>query len=263
MAKLKTAPEDVAAEPKPKEEKPRSLSDNFLRVWAPTLVTALFIITFNVQAFEIPSPSMENTLLVGDHVLVDRVRFAPASNYLHGIEPYRPLQHGDIVVFMSVIQPGLHLVKRVMGVPGDHLKLVHKIVYRNGVALNEPYVYHTDNYNPARDDWPNSGPLASERTPEWVQDPSKYMQNGEVVVPPGHYFMMGDNRDVSYDSRYWGFVPEQNLIGRPVLIYWSYKSTASDYPTNSSVGDRISSLISVLIHFPVRTRWERTLRRVR
>lgn len=243
----------------------RTARENFIRVWAPTLVTALFIITFNVQAFEIPSGSMENTLLIGDHLLVDRVRFAPESHYLDGLVPYRGLQHGDIVVFMSVLQPGLHLVKRVIGVPGDHIKLVNKVVYRNGAALDEPYARRTpvDCFapvnDPARDNWPNGGPLPQE---DWAEPKEHFIQNGEVVVPPHSYFMMGDNRLCSYDSRYWGFVPEKNLIGRPIIIYWSYQSTESDYQY-SDMADRIKSLFSVIAHFPTRTRWSRTLRLVR
>jgi signal peptidase I len=243
----------------------RPLSENFLRVWLPTLVTALFIITFNVQAFEIPSPSMEKTLLIGDHVLVDRVRFSPPSGYLHGLEPYRPLRRGDIVVFMAVKgehSPGLHLVKRLIGLPGDHIHLWHKTVYLNGVPQKEPYVIQNDEYSPPRDDFPNGGPLFG-GTDDWEQSESQYVHDGDIVVPPHSYWMMGDNRDLSEDSRYWGFVPEANIIGRPVLIYWSYRSTEQDYPQNPSFGERIGSLFSVLIHFPVRTRWSRTFRLVR
>ncbi len=256
LAKSQT-PADKPAKTEAAGKVKRPLSENFIRVWAPTLVTALFIITFNVQAFEIPSGSMENTLLIGDHVLVDRVRFSPPSTYLHGLEPYRPPQRGDIIVFMSMTQPGLHLVKRLMGLPGDHLKVVHKVLYRNGVALNEPYAVHDREYDPGPDDWPN-GFLPNE-TPEWAASKQQFLQNGEIVVPPGHYFMMGDNRDESYDSRFWGFVPQDHIIGRPVLIYWSYKSDESDYAA-TDMADRLKGLISVLIHFPVRTRWNRTFK---
>lgn len=246
--------------------KTKPLSENFIRVWAPTLVAALFIITFNVQAFEIPSSSMEKTLLIGDHLLVDRVRFAPPSGYLHGLEPYRPLEHGDVVVFMSPVQSGLHLVKRVIGLPGDRLKLVNGEVYRNGVALNEPYVMHypvdcdAPLVDPARDNWPNGGMLEL-TTPQWAAAQGLYVHDGAVTIPPGHYFMMGDNRLCSYDSRYWGFVPEANLIGRPSIIYWSYKSAESDYDTTGVT--RISDWVSVLFHFPTRTRWERSFHIVR
>ncbi len=246
-----------------KATKEKSLSENFIRVWAPTLVVALFIITFIVQAFEIPSASMEKTLLIGDHVLVDRARFSPSPTLFSGLLPYRPLERGDIVVFMSVTDPGMHLVKRVMGLPGDHIKLVDKVVYRNGVALKEPYAIHQATpgcmdwipFINGRDNWP-SGELDQE-TPKWADAMSQYLQNGEIVVPSGHFFVMGDNRDCSYDSRYWGFVPDQNLIGRPVLVYWSYESKEQDYE-HVSISDRLTSLVSTVAHFATRTRWART-----
>lgn len=266
MASSRTRQRQPAA-PAAAETKAKLLSENFIRVWAPTLVAALFIITFNVQAFEIPSGSMEKTLLIGDHLLVDRVRFAPPSGYLHGIEPYRALEHGDIVVFMSPAQSGLHLVKRVIGLPGDRLKLVNGTVVRNGQPLNKPYVmrYPVDCpgaplVDPARDNWPDGGFL-EETTPQWAATQSQYIHNGEVTVPPGHYFMMGDNRLCSFDSRYWGFVPQANLIGRPSIIYWSYRSQESDYESTGI--SRVDDWISTLVHFPTRTRWERTLHIIR
>jgi len=241
---------------------PKPLSESFLRVWIPTLVVALFIITFVVQPFDIPSGSMENTLLIGDHLLADRVRLSPPPSWAPGLLPYRPLQHGDIVVFMGTpadvtAQPGEHIVKRLIGLPGDHIKLVHGVVYRNGQALVEPYVIHTGGYDPARDDWPNGGPLF-DTSAQWAAVMPNYLRNGEVVVPPGEYFCMGDNRDNSLDSRYWGFVPAANVIARPSVIYWSYRSDESDYEAQG-MGDRLGSLVSVIIHAPTRTRWGRTL----
>ncbi|HXR96952.1 MAG TPA: signal peptidase I [Terriglobales bacterium] len=247
---------------------PTPLAETFLRVWIPTLVVALFIITFVVQPFDIPSGSMENTLLIGDHLLADRVRLSPPPNdWTRVLLPYRGLQHGDIVVFLATqndtappinTPPGEHVVKRLIGLPGDHIKLVHGVVYRNGQALVEPYAIHTGGYDPGRDDWPNGGtPL--ETAPGWQAALPQYLQDGAVVVPPGQYFCMGDNRDNSLDSRYWGFVPEANLIGRPSVIYWSYQSDESDYLAQG-MGDRIAGLLSVIIHAPTRTRWSRTLR---
>ncbi len=246
----------------------RPLADNFIRVWAPTLITALFIITFNVQAFEIPSGSMEKTLLVGDHVLVDRTRFSPATSWAGPILPYRHPRDGDVVVFMSVITPDLHLVKRVIGVPGDRIHLVNQVVYRNGVALKEPYAEHTAGMqSPEIDNFPRLGvpqPCGPDcgATPQWASALSQYVQHGDLVVPPHHYFVMGDNREDSYDSRYWGFVPERNLIGRPLLIYWSYKAHEQDQ-TTISLSRRMRSFFSELIHFPFRSRWGRTLHLVR
>jgi signal peptidase I len=240
------------------------LQETFLRVWIPTLVVALFIITFVAQPFDIPSGSMENTLLIGDHLLADRVRLAPPAAWAPGLLPYRALQHGDIVVFLATkndvslggTAPGTHIVKRLIGLPGDHLKLVHGTVYRNGKALNEPYVITTGMYDPARDDWPNGGPLL-QTAPEWALDQMQYVHDGELVVPAGEYFCMGDNRDNSLDSRYWGFVPAANMIGRPSVIYWSYRSSEADY-VPGTVLDRIGGLVDTLIHLPTRTRWTRT-----
>lgn len=248
---------------KPSSPAAAPLQETFLRVWIPTLVVALFIITFVAQPFDIPSGSMENTLLVGDHLLADRVRLSPPAAWAPWLLPYHRLQHGDIVVFLATqadvslgTVPGTHIVKRLIGLPGDHLKLVHGTVYRNGQALNEPYVIQTAAYDPSRDDWPNGGPLP-ETAPEWGLDLSQYVHNGELVVPAGEYFCMGDNRDNSLDSRYWGFVPAANIIGRPSLIYWSYRSTEADYQPGG-VMDRIGGLVDTLLHLPTRTRWSRT-----
>ncbi len=268
-AKRKGANVAPAAKP---ARPPKPLSENFIRVWAPTLVAALFIITFNVQAFEIPSGSMEKTLLIGDHLLVDRIRLSPPSRYLGGLEPYRPIRRGDIVVFMTPVrfEKGLHLVKRVIGVPGDRIKLVNGVVYRNGKAVAEPYAlrYPVDcdaaPFDPARDDWPNGGPLM-DTWPHWASTQAQYINDGQVVVPPGHYFVMGDNRMCSWDSRYWGFVPQANIIGRPEIVYWSYRSKASQYefPAQASLSKDVGGWLSVLWHFPTRTRWARTFHIVR
>ncbi|MGH9394126.1 MAG: signal peptidase I [Terriglobales bacterium] len=244
----------------------RPLHESFLRVWIPTLVVALFIITFVAQPFDIPSASMENTLLIGDHLLADRVRLSPAATWVDGLLPYRGLQHGDIVVFLASkadvalgTVPGTHIVKRLIGLPGDRIKLVHGVVYRNGQALVEPYVIEPATYVPARDDFPNAGTLMYYgASASWEAELPQHVQDGELVVPPGQYFCMGDNRGNSLDSRYWGFVPAANVIGRPSVIYWSYRSTEGDYDA-SGVGNRLVSLVSTLIHSPVRTRWERTL----
>src|SRR5580700_7919395 len=137
-------------------EKPRETTVEFLASLAAVLVTGLFIITFIVQAFEIPSSSMENTLLIGDHVFVNREQFAPRTHWLGPILPYRQIRHGDIVVFLSPAEPGLYVVKRIIGIPGDRLHLRDGVVYRNGEKLNEPYVIHQGGelrYNPYRDNF--------------------------------------------------------------------------------------------------------------
>ena len=142
-------------------EKPRETTVEFLASLAAVLVTGLFIITFIVQAFEIPSSSMENTLLIGDHVFVNREQFAPRTKWLGPILPYRQIHHGDIVVFLSPAEPGLYVVKRIIGIPGDRIHLRDGVVYRNGQKLDEPYVIHQGgeaSYNPYRDNFPSVAP---------------------------------------------------------------------------------------------------------
>ncbi len=246
-------------------EKERETTVEFLASLAAVLVTGLFIITFVVQAFEIPSSSMENTLLIGDHVFVNREQFAPASKWLGPLMPYRTPHDGDIMVFLSPHEQGLYVVKRVMGVPGDRIHLRDGVVYRNGVKLDEPYVIHGGDaaYVPYRDNFPAVPP--SDLTgvvPEWQLALKQYIQGDDIVVPPGNYFGMGDNRDVSFDSRFWGFIPQENLIGRPMFVYWSFETPPYQY-LEKGVGDRIGFLLHVVIHFFDETRWRRTLRIVR
>jgi signal peptidase I len=249
------------ATPPPKEQRKETPLE-FIASMALVLVTGLFIITFNLQAFEIPSSSMENTLLIGDHVFVDRVSYAPRTPWFP-IVPYRDLQRGNIVVFLHPAQPGTYVVKRVIGVPGDHIHLRDGVVYRNGQALTEPYVIHTrQDYNPYRDNFPAVPPDdANGVPPEWRLTMGSHIENGDIVVPPDAYFGMGDNRDVSYDSRFWGFIPRENVIGRPVFIYWSFETPAGQY-LKTSFADRLAFIGKVVIHFFDETRWRRLLRMV-
>ena len=247
-------------------EKPRETTVEFLASLAAVLVTGLFIITFIVQAFEIPSSSMENTLLIGDHVFVNREQFAPRTRWLGPVLPYRQIRHGDIVVFLSPAEPGLYVVKRIIGVPGDRLHLRDGVVYRNGEKLNEPYVIHQggeNSYNPYRDNFPAVAPTEfSNVTPEWALALPQHVQGDDVVIPDNSYFGMGDNRDVSLDSRYWGFIPQENVIGRPMFIYWSFETPAGQY-LEREVSQRVGFLIHVVIHFFDETRWRRTFTVVR
>ncbi len=247
------------------EEKPRETTVEFLASLAGVLVTGLFIITFVLQAFEIPSSSMENTLLVGDHVFVNRVQFSPATHWVGPIVPYRQIHRGDIVVFLSPAEPDLYVVKRIIGIPGDRLHLRDGVVFRNGEKLNEPYVIHSTSdpyggYNPYRDNFPAVPPPdCSNVTSEWKLTMPLHIENGEIVVPPDSYFGMGDNRDVSLDSRYWGFIPKENVIGRPMFIYWSFETPADQYQ-QKEMGQRLSFLAHVVIHFFDETRWKRTFK---
>src|SRR5574341_317305 len=250
------------ASPEEPEEKKKETTMEFVASMAVVLVTGLFIITFNLQAFEIPSSSMESTLLIGDHVFVDRITLAPKTAWVGPLVPYRDLRHGDIVVFLSPAESGLYVVKRVIGVPGDRIHLVDGAVYRNGERLSEPYVLHDGGYNPYRDNFP-AVPAASgvNVTPAWGGEIAYHIQGGELMVPPGRYFVMGDNRDVSYDSRYWGFVPREHIIGRPMFIYWSFETPHDQYK-KTSPGERLQFLLKVILHFFDQTRWRRSFQMV-
>ena len=247
-------------------ERPRETTVEFLASLAAVLVTGLFIITFIVQAFEIPSSSMEKTLLIGDHVFVNRVQFAPATRWVGPLLPYRPIRRQDVVVFLSPAEPGLYVVKRIIGIPGDHIHLRDGVVYRNGEKLDEPYVVHSGPtpFDPYRDNFPAVSPSESmvPTTPAWEVNLRANIQGDDVVVPPGSYFGMGDNRDVSYDSRYWGFIPQDNVIGRPMFVYWSFETPPDQYK-QTQISDRLGFLAHVVIHFFDETRWRRTFRIVR
>jgi signal peptidase I len=237
---------------------------NGISEWAVTILLLLFGTTTLVQAFVIPTGSMEDTLLIGDHLLVDKLAYAPSGPISKYVLPYETPKHGDIIVFRYPVDISQTFVKRVIGVPGDHLKMVNRIIYRNGIQLNEPYVYHKFPYDPSRDNFPGE-PTAfadaayAQRQRDMLEN---HVVNGEVVVPPDSYFAMGDNRDNSLDSRYWGFVPRDNIIGKPLLIYWSYKASTEDLAGNT-VGSLLSHFVDLGEHFFTRTRWSRTLRVIR
>jgi len=230
-----------------------------------TVILALFGTSFVVQAFKIPSQSMERTLLVGDHLLVNKFIFGGRGAWYDKFLPYRSLQRGDIIVFEYPYQEHPHFVKRVIGLPGDHVKIVDQQVYVNEKLLNEPYVVHdpASGYDPLNYSFPPVGNqmYLSQVQPEWAHEIRKYIQGDELVVPPGKFFAMGDNRDHSLDSRYWGFVDQEAIMGRPFLIYWSIESSSSDYG-DSSFAQRILRIFDTLMHLPSRTRWSRMLHTV-
>jgi len=257
--------EEVRGSEKPVDEKPRETTVEFLASLAGVLVTGLFIITFVLQAFEIPSSSMEDTLLIGDHVFVNREQFAPPTRWMGPLVPYRDVRRDEIAVFMSPEQPGLFLVKRIIGTPGDRIHLRDDIVYRNGEKLVEPFVRHKrEEHNLYTDNFPAVLPSEAYgvRNEKWAQELPSHIQGEDIVVPPDSYFAMGDNRDVSYDSRFWGFVPRANIIGRPMFIYWSFETPDNQYEMRS-MGDRLGFLAHIIIHFFDETRWSRTFRIVR
>ena len=188
-----------------------------------TVVIAIFVITFIVQAFQIPSESMENTLLVGDYLLVNKLCYGGPGFGDH-IMPYQKIARGDIVVFHFPVDPTQHFVKRVIGLPGDKLRMVSKKVWINGKPIDEPYVHFLEPPNDLyRDFFPRLDIPAPRMEGKWWVQMRKLVEDGQLIVPEGHYFVMGDNRDDSEDSRYWGFVPQGNIIGRPLVIYWSVR----------------------------------------
>jgi signal peptidase I len=226
-----------------------------------TVVIAVFVITFIVQAFQIPSESMENTLLIGDYLLVDKLRYG--GEFWDHVMPYRQVRRGDIIVFRYPVNPTQHFVKRVVGVPGDRVRLVNRQVYVNGIPLQEPYVRYSSRVHDAfRDEFPRLNiPVPGLEGVWWLQM-KKLVEDGQLIIPEGHYFVLGDNRDESLDSRYWGFVPRESVIGRPLLIYWSVRSVEQDMPVSTSPGDKLFHFAYAVTHLFQITRWDRTFRLV-
>ena len=242
------------------QEITREVHRGFIAEWTVTVILLLFATTSLVQAFVIPSASMENTLLIGDHVLVDKLVYAPPGGLSKHLLPYRDPRRGDIIVFRYPLNIAEDYVKRAIGLPGDHIKLVNKQLVLNGHPVNEPYAVHSTGYiDSYRDDFPG-GPPGMGIYPQAIEMLENHVVNGELVVPPGCIFAMGDNRDDSLDSRYWGFVPRENIVGTPLIIYWSFEAPTQDL-TNGNIG--IDHIVDVLTHFFTKTRWSRTFKLIR
>src|SRR5881397_303154 len=207
------------------------------------VILALFVRTWVVQAFKIPTGSMENNLLIGDHLLVNKFIFGPTPLAIgrHTL-PVRPIRRRDIVVFKYPEEPDRDFIKRVIGLPGETVELRDKKVYINGKPLDESYVHFL---RP-----PTGASELSEVTSFDVRE-----RYGPMVVPANHYFVMGDNRDNSQDSRYWGFLPRDYIKGKALLIYWSYESEREDYE-DESASATVKGLASVFMHFFTKTRWD-------
>jgi len=222
--------------------------------WTVTIILLLFGTTTLVQAFVIPTGSMEESLLIGDHLLVDKLAYSPHGSVDRYLLPYQDVERGDIIVFRYPMDLAQTFVKRVIGVPGDRIRLVDKKLLLNGKPIDEPYVINRTAYiDQYRDNFPGQP-----NTPMPDRALTMLRENvagGDIVVPPGSYFAMGDNRDQSLDSRYWGFVPRENIIGKPLVIYWSY-----DAPTErlQDTGVSVAHLKDVLFNFFGKTRWSRT-----
>jgi signal peptidase I len=208
------------------------------------IIFALFARTFLFQAFQVPTASMEKNILVGDHLIVNKFIFAPHRNgFLSRFLPYRPVRRGDVLVFKFPEDPRRDFIKRTVALPGETVEIRDKAIFIEGRRLEEPEVYHSDDRI-----WPDDPHL-----------PDSYRrrdQSHPFTVPPGSFFALGDNRDNSYDSRFWGAVPAANLKGRAVFVYWSF-------PLEPSSQRSIRELVSIALNFFRKTRWERTLSPVR
>ena len=230
-----------------------------LQSLASTVVIAIFVITFIVQAFQIPSESMEKTLLIGDYLLVDKAHFGHSVVW-SWLLPYRPIRRQDIIVFRYPVNPHQHFVKRVVAVPGDHVRLIDKHVYVNGVRQDDAYAtFNWTWHDKFRDNFPNGGFYAASTSAKWFMQAQKLVEDGQLIVPEGSYFVLGDNRDDSYDSRYWGFVPEENVVGRPLAIYWSMDRSDGD-TVSAPPSDKLSSLTLNITHLFNSLRWHRMMR---
>src|SRR5438874_7438123 len=214
------------------------------------VILALFIRTFVVQAFKIPTGSMENNLLIGDHLLVNKFAFGPTSSPLErAVLPIATVKRRDIVVFKYPEEPDRDFIKRVIGLPGETVEIRDKKVSINGKQLEEPYTHFLQ---------PVSTPSEfREITSFDVRD-----RYGPVTVPPNQYFVMGDNRDNSQDSRYWGSLPRDYIKGKALIIYWSYEAGRDEYQDEGAVAS-LKGLGSVFVHFFTRTRWDRMFHEIR
>jgi signal peptidase I len=253
----------------PAEEPVKHRKASVIRSWpehlqslASTIVIAIFVIIFIVQAFQIPSGSMEDTLLVGDYVLVDKFAYAPPGQW-HWLVPYDKLRRGDIVVFKWPVHPEQHFVKRLIGLPGDRIRLINGRVFINGELQREDYaVYKFSNHDYFRDEFPLHRGFPPGVTRAWMDELPRFTIENELVVPEDSYFMMGDNRDDSSDSRYWGFVPRENVVGKPLLIYFSMRHFDDD-PLLVRADGKIGRFVDRLREWPTMARWGRVLRFVK
>jgi signal peptidase I len=225
---------------KEKQKRDVGVFRDFFELISETLIYVFFVITFLVQSFVIPTGSMQDNILIGDHILVDKVSYSHSLGFLDGFWfPQTEIKRGMIVTFKSPAELEKEYVKRAIGLPGERIKIIDKKVYIDGKPLAEPYVFFKD---------PN------------VED--SYRDNfPEFKIPDDHYFCMGDNRDNSYDSRYWGPVHKDLMIGKPWRIYWSYKSSTSEYLT-PGLWHKIKEIGKTLLNFFTKTRWERSLKKI-
>lgn len=229
--------------------------------WTVTGLLLLFGTTTLLQGFVVPTESMDTTIRVGDHLFVDKLAYAPARDWQKKILPYTEVQRGDVIVFKYPLDEKQNYVKRVIGVPGDRIRFLDNQLILNGKPVAEPYKRQESGaFVPYLRDFPNAAPFGGidRRALFMLQD---HVQAGELVVPPGQYFALGDNRDHSADSRFWGLVPRENIIGKPILVWWSYDAPLEHWqPTTAEhVWAHTKDLA---LNFFSKTRWDQTLRRI-
>ena len=238
----------------------KSTAREYFESLAITVILALFGTTFIVQAFKIPTPSMEDNLLVGDHLLVNKFAFGAPGSITDVVLPLREIHRGDVIVFKYPRDLSKHYVKRVIGLPGDRIHVVDSDVFVNGEALAEPYKQLIPNRY--REDFPGhqgSSFYQQDGISGWYES---FREGKDVVVPEGKYFAMGDNRDNSADSRFWGFVPRELVVGKALIIYWSYESDPEAY-RQTQVRDVLRQTVDLVRNFFGKTRWSRTFKIIR
>jgi signal peptidase I len=220
-----------------------------------TVVVALFLLTFLLEPYLIPSESMEHTLLVGDFLLVNKQVYAPAGRLGRWLLPYHDVARGDIIVFHHQRPP--FLVKRVVGIPGDRLRIADGRVTVNGQIQSEPYaVFEPAASNPFRDDFPATVYTDPEVDPMWWRQMQTLTRDGELIVPPGEYFVLGDNRNHSLDSRFWGFVPRSQIVARPLIIYFSLRRPSTT-DVQQAADDRLGHDRELSARLSGFARWKR------
>jgi signal peptidase I len=243
----------------PPDPEPQPARRHWIAEWTVNALVLLFAFASVAQPFVVPTASMENNILIGDHIIVDKLAYAPAGPVARHLLPYTPIERGDVIVFRYPEDIRQNYVKRVIGMPGDRIRIAARQLYLNGKAVHEPYKIHkSDALDSYRDFFPSPpNTMVSQAVHRML---AENVVNGELLVPPDHYFALGDNRDESADSRYWGFVPKDNIAGKPWMIYWSY-----DAPTArlSDPNINIDHIIDIGLNFFTKTRWSRTFQMVR
>jgi signal peptidase I len=258
------ASKTAAATPPPPPRK-REGAWETIRSLLVVLIAVFFIRTFVAEATVIPTGSMEQTILIGDHVFLNKVLYGPRLPYTSlRIPAFRAVRRQEIAAFRYPRNPTVMFVKRVIAVGGDVLRIENKKVFVNGQRLDEPYLqFQSSTIFPLRDNFPPpvnqiaTLPAAWGLDPGWAREMPLYIQKDGLHVPPGYLFVMGDNRDNSLDSRFWGFVPENHVVGEPLFIYWSYDAPSKDW-TAEDLAARLKFNLSIVWNFLRKTRWSRT-----